>query len=168
VREVDVVVGCFSLVRMEAIRQVGVMDEDYFVYGDDADWCIRFRRAGWKVLFAPVAEIIHYGGQTTKKAGANRFALQLHGSTLMCIRKHFGWANFMVARGLTAIYLLLRAPYWLGRALVKRQERDQALASAKTFLTGAYYCLFDWQGLLMNRQALARKRRRAQTASSTP
>jgi hypothetical protein len=51
-REVDVVVGCFSLVRMAAIRQVGVMDERFFVYGDDIDWCYRFVKAGWKVLFA--------------------------------------------------------------------------------------------------------------------
>jgi len=46
VREVDIVVGCFSLVRMEAIKQVGMMDEDFFVYGDDADWCLRFVKAG--------------------------------------------------------------------------------------------------------------------------
>jgi GT2 family glycosyltransferase len=157
VREVDVVVGCFSLVRMKAIKQVGMMDEDYFVYGDDADWCIRFRRAGWKVLFAPVAEIVHYGGQTTRKAGANRFALQLHGSILMYVRKHYGLLSFLFCCVLTSFYLFLRAPYWLSRALVNRPEREKALGSAKTYLAGAYYCLADWRSLLMNREALAGK-----------
>jgi len=45
-REVEAVCGCFSLVRMSAIAKVGVMDETYFVYGDDNDWCFRFRKAG--------------------------------------------------------------------------------------------------------------------------
>src|SRR5207248_6544727 len=61
-REVDVVVGCFSLVRMTAIRQVGVMDERYFVYGDDIDWCRRFVKAGWKIGRASCRERVRDGG----------------------------------------------------------------------------------------------------------
>jgi GT2 family glycosyltransferase len=141
------------------------MDEDYFTYGDDADWCLRFRRAGWKVMFAPVAEIIHYGGQTTKKAGANKFALQLYGSIFQYISKHYGWVSFTSARVLTALYLLLRTPYWLGRALLSTDDRGKALASARTYFTGAFYCLLDWQALLMNREALAQKAAVAQVAA---
>src|SRR4030042_6939444 len=82
VREVDVVCGCFSLVRRKAIEQVGLMDQQYFVYGDDPDWCFRFRQNDWKIMFTPDAEIIHYGGQTTKKA-ADKFKQPLFGRKMI-------------------------------------------------------------------------------------
>jgi GT2 family glycosyltransferase len=156
VRQVDVVIGCFSLVRMEAVRRVGVMDETFFVYGDDIDWCYRFAKAGWKVLFTPDAEIIHYGGQTTRKA-PGRFALQLYGAYLINVKKHYSSLTFLTCRVLTALYFLLRAPYWSLRGLLGRDGRMKAFASARTFFTGAYFCLFDWKRLLMNRKALQRK-----------
>ena len=65
VRQVDVVTGCFMLVRREAIEQVGTMDEQFFMYGEETDWCYRFRKKGWKVMFAPIGQIIHFGGQST-------------------------------------------------------------------------------------------------------
>jgi hypothetical protein len=55
------------------------------------------------------------------------------------------------------LYLFLRAPYWLVRALFSGAERDKALGSAKTYLAGGCYCLLDWRALLMNREALAQK-----------
>ena len=79
VREVEVVCGCSSLVRREAIDQVGLMDEAYFFYGDDPDWCCRFKKNGWKNYFTPEAEIIHYGGATTIQM-PKVFKLQLSGS----------------------------------------------------------------------------------------
>ena len=104
VREVDVVVGCFSLVRMEAIKKVGLMDERFFVYGDDIDWCRRFVEAGWKVMFAPVGQIIHYGGQTTKKE-ADRFALQFHGAVLINVKTHCSKLTFTLCRILARLLL---------------------------------------------------------------
>lgn len=153
VREVDVVVGCFSLVRMDAIKEVGVMDEIFFVYGDDIDWCYRFVKAGWKVMFAPVGEIVHYGGQTTRQA-RSKFALQLYGAYLINVRKHYSTATFWMCRLLTACYFLLRAGYWSLKAIVPGKARTTAAASAKTFFSAVYYCLFDWKGMLMNRAAL--------------
>ncbi|MBX3744435.1 MAG: glycosyltransferase family 2 protein [Verrucomicrobiae bacterium] len=153
VREVDVVVGCYSLVRMEAIRQVGVMDEIFFVYGDDIDWCYRFVKAGWKVMFAPVGEIIHYGGQTTRQA-RSKFALQLYGAYLINVKKHYSALTFWGARLLTATYFLLRAAFWSLRAPFPGKSGAMARASAGTFFTAVYYCLFDWKGMLINRAAV--------------
>ena len=152
VREVDVVVGCFSLVRVKAIQQVGVMDERFFVYGDDIDWCYRFTKAGWKVLFAPVGQIVHYGGQTTRKE-AGRFSLQLHGAVLINVKTHYSFLTFMGCRLLTACYLLMRVPYWLLKAAVRNKEsKGAALHSAKTCWIGCCYTLTDWTRLLMNRE----------------
>jgi GT2 family glycosyltransferase len=152
-KEVDVVVGCFSLVRREAIRQVGMMDETFFVYGDDIDWCWRFVKAGWKVWYTPAAEIIHYGGQTTRQS-PNAFTLQLFGAYLLNVRKHYPYRTFLVSRMLTALHCLIRAFYWSGRALVRNKDRSSEVAWARTMYRGTYYCLWDWKGLLMNRRAV--------------
>jgi GT2 family glycosyltransferase len=54
--------GAFMLVRREAMEQVGLLDEGYFLHCDDLDWCMRFRRAGWQILFVPDVEVVHYKG----------------------------------------------------------------------------------------------------------
>jgi len=82
VRAVDVVTGCFMLVRRDAIAAVGAMDEDYFMYGEETDWCWRFKRCGWQVLFTPSAEIVHLGGQSSKVV-RDRMLIQLRLSILL-------------------------------------------------------------------------------------
>ena len=62
VREAEFVMGSVMLVRREAIEQVGPLDEDFFLFSEETDWCYRFRQAGWKVLFFPGAEFVHVGG----------------------------------------------------------------------------------------------------------
>jgi len=56
---VDYVTGCAMLASMEAVESVGVMDEGYYMYNEDTDWCVRAREAGYEVLFAPEARIWH-------------------------------------------------------------------------------------------------------------
>ena len=60
VREVDYLSGCFMMVRRSAIDQVGLLDDSFFFYAEDKDWCKRFWRAGWKVVYFPQAKAIHY------------------------------------------------------------------------------------------------------------
>ena len=62
VREVEVVMGACMLVRREAVEEVGGLDEAFFLFSEETDWCHRFRQAGWKVLFYPGAESVHVGG----------------------------------------------------------------------------------------------------------
>ena len=72
VREVEVVTGCFMLVRQEVIYAVGGMDERFFMYSEEVDWCWRIKQQGWKCLFYPEAEIIHLGGASAVKYGSDR------------------------------------------------------------------------------------------------
>jgi len=153
VREVETVSGCFSLVRKEAVKQVGLMDETYFVYGDDPDWCYRFTRNGWKVLFTPDAEIIHFGGQNTKRM-SERFLLQLYGSKLIFMRMHRSKLELLLARVLMAVFFLLRVPYWLAAAVMREDEREKSTQTAKAYLKGCFFCLWDWKKLLINRDAV--------------
>ena len=60
--EVEAISGAFMLVRRDAMERVGVMDEGYFMHCEDLDWCMRFRNAGFKILFIPHIKITHVGG----------------------------------------------------------------------------------------------------------
>ncbi len=59
IHEVDCIVGAFFLVRREVVTQVGLLDEDYFMYAEDIDWCYRIGRAGWKIMYNPMVTILH-------------------------------------------------------------------------------------------------------------
>lgn len=153
VRQVQTVCGCFALVRTKAIEQVGVMDEIYFVYGDDPDWCYRFERAGWTNLFTPEPRIIHFGGQTTKQQ-PSAFLLQKYGTKLVFIKKYGGGLLFPLALGAQALFCLSKALQFGVLGLVDRADRTRAFKMVRTHLVGAGYCLFDWKSLLMNRDAV--------------
>ena len=142
--------------RHEAIKQVGLMDPTYFVYGDDPDWCYRFKKAGWEVLFTPEPEIIHYGGENTKQM-ARKFRWQLIGSKLIFMKLHRSKAAFPIARFLSGLFFFIRVPCWLGIAVIKKSERSKSFEKAGTYLIGGYYCLTNWKKLLMNREVLEGK-----------
>ena len=72
--EVDALVGAFMLVRKEAMDEVGLFDEDYFMYGEDIDWCYRFKKFGWKIVYHPVQKIVHHKGASS--------GLKKHSSTM--------------------------------------------------------------------------------------
>lgn len=64
-REQDWVTGAYFLIRREVIESVGDIDEDYFMYTEEVDWCYRIKRAGWKVWYLPKWSIVHIGGAST-------------------------------------------------------------------------------------------------------
>lgn len=63
--ELDACVGAFMFIRHSAIKKVGYFDEDFFFYGEDLDWCWRFREAGFKITYNPQTKIIHYKGASS-------------------------------------------------------------------------------------------------------
>ena len=149
-REVETACGCSVIVRMAAITEVGMMDPLFFFYGDDPDWCYRFRRAGWKVLFMPKAEIVHYGGQSSKNM-RRAFFLQLFGSNFIFLKKHRSLITFFFARILVAFFFLIRAPIWLIASAIFPKKRVEYLNTAGTYIIGCACSLFNWKNLLMNR-----------------
>ena len=146
-REVDVVTGCFMLVRLAAIEQVGMMDECFFMYGEETDWCYRFKQAGWKVIFTPCAEIIHLGGQSAAIMSSD-MTLQLRGSILQFIAKHHSKGIYLLACILTAMFFALRIPFWLGRAIVSRKSRSCCWNMVKAYTKGTIRLLWGSDGLL--------------------
>ncbi len=104
---VDVLVGCFSMIRREAFNDVGLLDEDLFMYGDDVDWCRRCWKAGWQVVFFPGAEAIHDRGKITAPYPV-RFAVAQQKSVLHYWRKHHSFWGVMGIRSIIFFRHLVR------------------------------------------------------------
>jgi len=146
VREVDVVTGCFMLVRRAALLEVGLMDEAFFMYGEETDWCYRFRQAGWKILFAPCGEIIHLGGASAARA-ANEMTLQLKAGILQFMHKHGSRLTYVAACGLMGLFLAARIPYWLLRTVLARGQRRLAWSRVRVYALGVRRVFGGWKGL---------------------
>ncbi len=87
ISNVDVLIGAFWLIKREALDNVGLLDENFFMYSEDKDWCRRFRNAGWNVVYFPDAEIIHYGGGSSANAPI-RFNIEQIRANLQYWKKH--------------------------------------------------------------------------------
>jgi len=87
-QEVDVINGCFWIIRREALDQVGYLDGNFFMYGEDIDWCKRFQEKGWKIIFSPEAQAIHYGGASSSNDPV-RFYIEMNRANLQYYRKHY-------------------------------------------------------------------------------
>jgi GT2 family glycosyltransferase len=88
-REVGVLKGACMILRHAALDQVGLMDEDYFMYTEEVDLCYRFTSGGWPLYWVPQARIVHYGGQSVEQVSEEMF-LHLYKSKVVYIRKHYG------------------------------------------------------------------------------
>jgi GT2 family glycosyltransferase len=96
---VEVLNGWFLVLRRSAVDRVGMLDPQFFMYGEDVDWCYRFRQAGEKIVFFAEAGAIHYGGASSSNAPL-RFYLELYRATWQYWKKHHsGWSQlgFLIA-----------------------------------------------------------------------
>ncbi|GIV86250.1 MAG: glycosyl transferase [Chloroflexus sp.] len=102
--ETDWLDGAAMLVRREVVKQVGLLDESYFMYTEEVDWCYRIKRAGWRICYLPTSSIIHFGGQSSKQA-ATRMKAELYFSKLRFFAKHYGQtAAWLLRVGLQIIF----------------------------------------------------------------
>ncbi|MBA2462386.1 MAG: glycosyltransferase family 2 protein [Actinobacteria bacterium] len=114
VREAEFVMGACMLVRREAVEEIGPLDEAFFLFSEETDWCYRFAQAGWKTLFYPGAECVHVGGASH---GGRLFRENVRGH-LRFLAKHRGVDYAERARRLLRVTLRLRG-------LVFRGERGR-------------------------------------------
>ena len=117
--EVEAVSGSMMMVRAEVLDDVGYLDESFFMYGEDLDWCYRIRAGGWKVRYFAGTQIIHFKGESSKKAEFDRLRM-FYQAMILFVKKHF-----------KTRYLLM--PYWLlWAAIWLRAGVSFALGLAKT------------------------------------
>jgi hypothetical protein len=131
-REVDAVAGCFMLVRREALEEVGGLDERYFMYVEEIDWCYRFRKAGWNVYFYHEAEIVHLMGASSKVSERD-MRIEKRKSLLKFFRMNGGALSAWAANALMAAGDVIRIVSWGTAATVKRLAgRDAGRLGSKT------------------------------------
>jgi GT2 family glycosyltransferase len=81
----------------QASGEVGLFDEQFFMYSEETDWCRRFWRGGWRVAFTPAAEVVHLNGGSGKQQ-ADRVFHEFQRSAERYVRKHHGWLGLMAFR----------------------------------------------------------------------
>jgi len=120
--EVDALSGSCMVIRREVIDQIGYLDEQFFAYQEDTDFCIRARQAGWKVYYYPRAQVIHYGGQGGSKVEPYRSIIEWHRSYWLYYKKHLADDYFFLINWV--YYLLMGVKLGVSLAVnFLRQER---------------------------------------------
>lgn len=121
---VDAVNGAFMLVRKEAIDEVGLLDEEYWMYGEDLDWCWRFREAGWRVLYWPSMTVTHIKGGSTDGARGLRLNLSFFRAMWRFYSQHPGQNDPFALRVLVAAGICLLFIISAGTSSISRRARD--------------------------------------------
>lgn len=121
--EVDHILGAAMMVRHDVVKQVGGMDEGFFLFLEETDWCYRIRKAGWKIHFLPMAEIIHFGQQSVHQ-NPERTLPEKYRNYVRFYSEHEDPSGLqkMILRGIIVIAGLLRIGLWTWRGRVAEQR----------------------------------------------
>ncbi|MEW6510904.1 MAG: glycosyltransferase [Bacteroidota bacterium] len=134
---VDAVSGSFMMLRREVFEKIGGLDERFFMYGEDLDWCYRVMKAGFSVYYVHATKIVHFKGESTRRSDIDEIRLFYRAMQLF-VRKHFSRSRFAVA--LLNIGIAVRASVaWLGR-----MARPAALALVDMLLVALALVLAEY------------------------
>ena len=132
-RSVGWVVGAFFLIRRETIADIGVLDERYFLYFEEIDYCLSARRAGWDVVFYPYAQTVHLGGQSAVKTGGR---VSSKGKQMISIRltsefryyrKCYGWFYVLTSALMEFLWTgVVFIKNYFGTSVHARYKREEA------------------------------------------
>lgn len=127
-REVDIVTGCFLLIRASLWRRLGGFDPLFFMYGEDADLCLRARRLGARPMMTPRATIIHYGG-ASESVRADKL-VRLFKARVTLMQRYWSWPSRRLGPSLFMLQALTRmTAYALARILRPGAKAEERLAA---------------------------------------
>lgn len=125
--EVDYVSGAAFFVRREVIDRVGAFDADtFFAYYEETDWCLRIRRAGWKIVFHPNISVVHLEGKSFDMMTAHRRVMQ-YDSAKKFYRKHYSLPMLRWFQLCTVVGSLVKVAYFGVRLLLEPGKRERLL-----------------------------------------
>ncbi|MBT9145933.1 MAG: N-acetylglucosaminyl-diphospho-decaprenol L-rhamnosyltransferase [candidate division WS2 bacterium] len=133
VREIDQPMGSALMVRREAIEQVGLLDEQFYMYYEEVDWCYRIKKRGWKIYFIPQAQVIHYGGTATNK-NKSKSLVETYRSMYKFFRKHYGRLSVILLKSLVMIGLSLKIFILSVLHLADKKSRENTKSKLKAML----------------------------------
>ena len=132
--EVDALSGSCMMVRMAAIQQIGLLDEDIFMYGEEIDWCWRLKQAGWTVNYVPAATVYHYHGASSRfrRVGAT---INLHKGMEVFYRKHHSQKHHALFNAMVYAAIWMRACVfvilsWLQNLLPDKEPSETGVFAA--------------------------------------
>jgi GT2 family glycosyltransferase len=146
---VDAVSGCCFLVRRSVLDAIGLLDEGFFMYAEETDLCYRAWQGGFEVHYAPVGEIIHFKGGSSRQASLRNF-LEYRRSVLRFYRKHRGILAAHAAKILLLLFLVVRLPYWTIRAH-RGSDQGTAAAQLRLYRSGIHFLLQPLHRILETR-----------------
>jgi O-antigen biosynthesis protein len=138
VTEVDAISGSFMMLRKEALDRVGLLDESFFMYGEDLDLCYRIKQAGWKIYYVPLTEIIHFKGESARTVPTMKSIRDFYIAMHIFVEKHHrGSFRFFPRRLLIAgIYLQMGWVYGVRALGAVRQPLIDLLLINLSLLLG--------------------------------
>ena len=139
---VDVLAGAYMMLRRETLEKTGLLDETFFMYGEDIDLSYRITKAGYKNYYYPDARIIHYKGESTKKSSIN-YVFVFYNAMVIFARKHFSQKNARLFSFLIHIAIYLRAGVSIIHRLLKRVMLP--LADAAVIYSGSLLIVNYWE-----------------------
>lgn len=135
----DTLLGACLLVRRQILDKIGLLDEDYFIFSEEIDLCYRIQQEGSTLFWVPQAQIIHYGGQSTKQVAPEMF-MRLYESKVIYFQKHYSWLTVqgykLVIMAASLLRLLASPLVFLGNS-PNQQERFAVKAQYYRRLMGA-------------------------------
>ena len=123
--EVEILNGWFWMTPKGALEEVGLLDEELFMYADDLDWSKRFRSAGWKVVYFPEAAAIHYGGATTARSPV-RFSVEMQRSNFRYWKKNYGPISQFFYRAIVWLHQVIRMLAYVALMGTGKSRREEA------------------------------------------
>jgi len=133
---VEVLNGWFWVARRQALKDVGPLDGQFFMYGEDLDWCYRFQKEGWRLVFFAGARAIHFGGGSSAAAPL-RFHREEYQANLKYWRKHHGRASTAAYAAVAILHEMMRIAGHSMVALARPRSREEStfkvLRSANIF-----------------------------------
>jgi O-antigen biosynthesis protein len=151
IHEVEILSGAFMLLRKKVLDNIGLLDETFFMYGEDIDLSYRIIKAGYKNYYFPDTRIIHYKGESTKKSSIN-YVFVFYNAMIIFARKHFSQKNAKTFSFLINLAVYLRA----GIAIINRFIKKIALPAldASIILAGLLFLKFYWENVVKVEQSL--------------
>ncbi|KPL82927.1 hypothetical protein SE15_10415 [Thermanaerothrix daxensis] len=122
IAEVEAVSGSCMMIRRGVIEQIGYLDETFFAYQEDADFCFRARQAGWKIYYVPMAEVIHFGGKGGSSSEPYRAIFEWHRSYYYYYRKHLAKEYSFVINGFMYMAMAVKLIISLLRACFSKEK----------------------------------------------
>ena len=156
---IDVVSGAFCMMRRSALDRVGLLDEDFFMYGEDIDLSVRLLKAGWQNWYVP-ATIVHYKGESTQKSSF-RYVHVFYDAMLIFFRKHYGHLSLLISLPIKAA-IVMKATVALVRMQTSKARRSLGFFRHNTYHAPLYVFIGKGERLEQCRQLAQRKGLEAQ------